>query len=93
MKKKTLDEKQLKNLCDLNIKCSTIEDLLDVLPSQIKIIKSNGTNLLLELCIRKNYTVSYEDSDNAYLEFISNNEELIDCLYDALLWVIKNKYL
>lgn len=93
MKKKILDDEQFKNLRDLNIECLTIEDLLDVLPSHIKIEKSNKTNLLLELCIRKNYTVSYEDPDNSYLEFISNNEELIDCLYDTLLWVIKNKHL
>ena len=93
MKKKILDDEQFKNLRDLNIECLTIEDLLDVLPSHIKIVKSDKTNLLLELCIRKNYTVSYEDPDNSYLEFISNNEELIDCLYDTLLWVIKNKYL
>ena len=57
MKKKILDDEQFKHLRDLNIECLTIEDLLDVLPSHIKIVKSDKTNSSVNSALYLSYCV------------------------------------
>lgn len=72
----------------------TLTDLLQILPNNIR-VENNDYRAYLEIsAVEDNlYYVSYE-----YVEFggaveIKNASELIDALYELLLWVIEEGYL
>ena len=66
----------------------TSQDIIDLLPREVT--DSADYQLLIEKQ-RDSYSVSYENTDSFLVSFC--RVELLDCLYEMLLWVIDNDYL
>lgn len=104
--KKYLDSDQINKLENLGINFATggdIGELLELLPKEIEDSECNDDDYQDE-CLLKIYPisnrVSYEIvSDplcgeyNPYELEIFKSDELVDSLFDALVWVITNKYM
>ena len=63
----------------------TSQDIIELLPREVTDYK------LLINKQRDSYSVSYENTDSFLVSFC--RVELLDCLYEMLLWVIDNDYL
>ena len=66
----------------------TSQDIIELLPREVT--DSADYQLLIDKQ-RDSYSVSYENTDSFLVSFC--RVELLDCLYEMLLWVIDNDYL
>ena len=66
----------------------TSQDIIELLPREVT--DSADYQLLINKQ-RDSYSVSYENTDSFLVSFC--RVELLDCLYEMLLWVIDNDYL
>ena len=66
----------------------TSQDIIELLPREVT--DSADYQLLINKQ-RDSYSVSYENTDSFLVSFC--RVELLDCLYEMLLWVIENDYL
>ena len=66
----------------------TSQDIIELLPREVT--DYADYQLLIDKQ-RDSYSVSYENTDSFLLSFC--RVELLDCLYEMLLWVIDNDYL
>ena len=66
----------------------TSQDIIELLPHEVT---DYADCQLLINKQRDSYSVSYENTDSFLLSFC--RVELLDCLYEMLLWVIDNDYL
>ena len=74
--------------CEDDVKAFTLQDIIELLPKEI-----DGTYLSLELdyCRIDYYMDYYERISWKSVDF--NIEEIMDGVYEMLLWVIENGYL
>ena len=66
----------------------TLQDIIELLPREVT---DYADYQLLISKQRDSYSVSYENTDSFLVSFC--RVELLDCLYEMLLWVIDNGYL
>ena len=66
----------------------TSQDIIELLPHEVT--DSADYQLLIDKQ-RDSYSVSYENTESFLVSFC--RVELLDCLYEMLLWVIDNDYL
>lgn len=66
----------------------TSQDIIELLPHEVT---DYADYQLLINKQRDSYSVSYENTDSFLVSFC--RVELLDCLYEMLLWVIDNNYL
>jgi len=66
----------------------TSQDIIELLPHEVT---DYADYQLLINKQRDSYSVSYENTDSFLVSFC--RVELLDCLYEMLLWVIDNDYL
>ncbi len=66
----------------------TLQDIIELLPREVT---DYADYQLLINKQRDSYSVSYENTDSFLVSFC--RVELLDCLYEMLLWVIDNDYL
>ena len=66
----------------------TSQDIIELLPREVT--DCADYQLLIDKQ-RDSYSVSYENTDSFLVSFC--RVELLDCLYEMLLWVIDNDYL
>ena len=66
----------------------TSQDIIELLPREVT---DYADYQLLINKQRDSYSVSYENTDSFLVSFC--RVELLDCLYEMLLWVIDNDYL
>ena len=66
----------------------TSQDIIELLPREVT--DYADYQLLIDKQ-RDSYSVSYENTDSFLISFC--RVELLDCLYEMLLWVIDNDYL
>ena len=66
----------------------TSQDIIELLPREVT---DYADYHLLISKQRDSYSVSYENTDSFLVSFC--RVELLDCLYEMLLWVIDNDYL
>ena len=66
----------------------TSQDIIELLPHEVT--DYADYQLLIDKQ-RDSYSVSYENTDSFLVSFC--RVELLDCLYEMLLWVIDNDYL
>lgn len=66
----------------------TSQDIIELLPCEVT---DYADYQLLINKQRDSYSVSYENTDSFLVSFC--RVELLDCLYEMLLWVIDNDYL
>ena len=73
----------------------TIGDIIEVLPEKI-IEKYYGGNIISFMEINKKsvcYSCYHKCSESDIMAFISTQENLIDRLFDCLVWCIKQKHI
>lgn len=66
----------------------TLQDIIELLPREVT---DYADYQLLINKQRDSYSVSYENTDSFLVSFC--RVELLDCLYEMILWVIDNNYL
>ena len=75
--------------CEDDVKAFTLQDIIELLPKEI-----DGTYLSLELdyCSIDYYYIDYDERIN-WKSIDFNIEEIMDGVYNMLIWVIENGYL
>lgn len=73
----------------------TIQDILDLLPICIEDSESKFYFMIKPMIFKDEtlYRVFYEDPTTHDFLFMKSNKDLIDALYEMLVWCIKNKYI
>lgn len=66
----------------------TFHDIIELLPREVTDYADYQLSINKQ---RDSYSVSYENTDSFLVSFC--RVELLDCLYEMLLWVIDNDYL
>lgn len=77
-----------KEYSEPRLKVFTLADILSIIPKEFKV----NTNIAVLVISTHHgiWTVGYEDNLGNYINYI--NQELIDSLYQLLIWAIEHKY-
>lgn len=82
------------SVCEDDIKAFTLQDVVELLPCEIFTSRSNFY-LNITKFDGNSYTISYEIQlqDGSIEEIILQADDILECSYQMLIWIIENGYL